>query len=403
MKNIEPLELACLGGLFLDEENRYIETIPDWVFHDPDIKACFEFLKANPQIHDITSAAAQIRKERNIKGIGTILTSAFNATSGVSMLPHHLRQLKELRRTERIYNIVQKGQGTITDAELEIIHELSCPQVNEELSVKSFEELAMTFEERYNKRLKLHKNGVPYPTGLVNLDDFIQGVHKKQLIVIEAGTSRGKTALMTQIGMTNAKKGKKVVMFQCEMGAEQIADRMISNETGLENHKIQYGKLNAEDGKRIMETFEKNEFYKIPFHICYSPKLTIAGIKQVINIYKPDVVIVDHIQILHWTSNNIPQEMGETTYAMVELAKDKDFALILGSQLTEGLTDSYAKGCRAVEEAADTVLILKFGKGHNASERIWNLNFWIKKQRHGPVGSIDNIKFYRHNLTFSEN
>jgi replicative DNA helicase len=405
------LELAIIGGLFIDSNNRYMESIPDYLFKVPTCISTFNFLKERENVReDFVLLASEVKKDKLSKEIIETVMQGVNTISSLAKLPDLIKQLKDIRQREELYNIIGNAKGNLSEQDLKKIHEISDNKMNEVLKISSFEDICQTFAERYKTRENLYKTGVPYPTGLPSLDNnYFAGIHKKQIIVIGGRTSLGKTALMTYMGVSSSKKKAKVLMFQCEMDPAHIVDRIISNEASVENYKIMYAKLKNEDIDKIESALATDDFYKIPFYICYTSNLTVKAIKETVSIVKPDVCIVDHIQNLKYKGDNEAKELGRAMYAIHDIAVEQNVGFIIGSQINRtsviGKTDTSFqnagfKGSGGIEEAAERCIEIKID-AKRKDEAIWPLTLEISKNRNGPVGNLP-VYFHRKTLTFTE-
>jgi replicative DNA helicase len=407
------LEFAVLGALFLDEQNRYIENVPEYIFKDKDIRRAFEFLKANMHVRDIASLMGEIKKEK-IRGGGEfakLMIHAMNQVQNTAMLPMHLKQLKDIRRREEVYNIAQGSEGQLTSAEIKKLHDLTEDEIAESLSVKKFSDMCLDMSDVLEERKKRYSGGVPYPTGLPTIDEKTGGVHKKDVLIIGGRTSMGKTSLMTNFAVNVARRGAKVLYMNGEMPEQQIVDRIVSGASWVESYKIRYANLKDEEYKSIADAMMKDSFGSIPLFLCYAPSMTMAHIREAVYQIQPDFVFVDHIQLLRIKNTNKAQGMEDAMYEMKGMAGEKNVGFVVGSQVSrdsiKGRSDATLqpvnyKGSGGIEDAADSCMEIKLNKNTKKDDAIWSLDLEINKQRHGPVGTVP-VKFYRKYLTFSEN
>jgi replicative DNA helicase len=402
----EQLELAVIGGLILDREvggSQAIEDIPEYIFVNKTHKLLFNFLVSHPSCRDVVTIMAELKQEK-IKISAKTLIDATSTCKSIALLPNYIKQLIEKRKRQTIYSIIFNSKGELSDSDMQDLNDLTELRPADTLRVVPFEELANvnSFDKRYSQRQKLYKDGYPHPTGLATLDDYLGGCHKREILTICGASSKGKTALATQIGVELARKGAKVIEFQLEMDPEHIVDRIISYEAGIENYKIQYAKAGTEDMTRISEYLGKNDFYKIPFFICDSPNVSLPGIKEIVRQHSPDFIIVDYIQIMRFSEGeNQERKIAHFMTGMKALVRERDFGALICSQITTQMDGSLeAKGARAIEETSDRMIILDMKK-KDMADKVWPMSLIIKKNRHGPVAVVP-LKFYRQKLTFSE-
>jgi replicative DNA helicase len=272
-------------------------------------------------------------------------------------------------------------------------------------------------------------------TGLKDLDRMMGGLQKSDLIVLAGRPGMGKSSLATNIGYNVAKawegsvrpdghisstNGGIVGFFSLEMSAEQLATRMISEQTEIPSSRIRRGEIEPADFDRIAETARQME--QLPFYIDETGGLTIAQLAARARRLKRqrglDLLIIDYIQLLSGSSRRAQegrvQEVTEITTALKALAKELNVPVLALSQLSRAvesrddkrpqLSDLRESG--SIEQDADAVLFvfreeyyLKNREPRPGSEEHfkWQTEMEavhgraeviIGKQRHGPTGTV---------------
>jgi replicative DNA helicase len=271
-------------------------------------------------------------------------------------------------------------------------------------------------------------------TGLRDLDRDLGGLQRSDLVIIAGRPGMGKTALATNIAFNIAKvyQGEKqpdgtiktvnggiVGFFSLEMSAEQLATRIIAEQSGVPSFKIRRGSITEPDFYKITEV--AREMQTIPFHIDQTGGISIAQLAARARRLKRqrglDVLVVDYIQLLSGSakkSDSRVQEVTEITTGLKALAKELDVPILALSQLSRQvesrddkrpqLSDLRESG--SIEQDADVVMFVfreeyylknkepKMGteeyfkwqsdmaQVHGKAEVI------IGKQRHGPTGTV---------------
>ncbi len=280
-------------------------------------------------------------------------------------------------------------------------------------------------------------------TGFVDLDKLLGGLHPSDLIVLAGRPSMGKTALATNIGFNAARAfrekkladgrvvaedGARIGFFSLEMSAEQLATRILSEESGVSSNNIRKGEVSHEDFDRFIVASQA--LASAPFYIDDTPALTIAALRtrarRLQRQHGLDLIIIDYLQLLRGTGEgrqeNRVQEISEITRGLKTLAKELNVPVIALSQLSRAvearddkrpmLSDLRESG--SIEQDADVVMFVyreeyylsrgEPGRRPEESEERYNERYerWhhrlaevtgtaeliIAKQRHGPIGKV---------------
>jgi len=271
-------------------------------------------------------------------------------------------------------------------------------------------------------------------TGLIDLDRSLGGLQPSDLIILAGRPAMGKTSLVTNIAFNIAKayqaekqpdgtmktvNGGIVGFFSLEMSAEQLATRIIAEQSGVPSYKIRRGDMREDDFYKITEA--AREMQSIPFYIDQTGGISIAQLAARARRLKRqrglDVLIVDYLQLLSASAKkgeNRVQELTEITTGLKALAKELSVPLIALSQLSRQvearddkrpqLADLRESG--SIEQDADVVMFVyreeyylknkepkpgteeyfkwqaEMDQVHGKAEVI------IGKQRHGPTGTV---------------
>jgi len=270
--------------------------------------------------------------------------------------------------------------------------------------------------------------------GLTDLDQKMGGLQRSDLIILAGRPAMGKTSLVTNIAFNVAKawkaerrqdgvlesvNGGVVGFFSLEMSAEQLANRIIAEQSGVASYKIRRGDLQEDEFIRIADA--AREMQSLPLYIDQTGGISIAQLTARARRLKRqrglDLLIVDYLQLLTGSTkkgDNRVQEMTEITTGMKALAKELQVPIIALSQLSRQvesrddkrpqLSDLRESG--SIEQDADVVLFvyrdeyyLKMKEPKPGSEEHfkWQAEMdqahgkaevIIGKQRHGPTGTV---------------
>tara|TARA_B100001245_G_scaffold17423_1_gene11561 strand:+ start:593 stop:2020 length:1428 start_codon:yes stop_codon:yes gene_type:complete len=266
---------------------------------------------------------------------------------------------------------------------------------------------------------------VGVPTGLTDLDTRLGGLHKQDLVIIAGRPSMGKTALATNIAFHAAKniekKGAKstVAFFSLEMSSEQLATRILSEQSKIRSNDIRRGKVSEKEFEQFIET-SKNIF-ELPLYIDETPAITISAIsnrsRRIKRLFGLELIVVDYIQLMKSIGKkefNRVQEISEITQGLKALAKELNVPVLALSQLSRQveqrdnkkpqLSDLRESG--SIEQDADVVMFVyreayylenkeptlgsvEHAEWQQKMDEISRLaDIMIGKQRHGPTGNV---------------
>ncbi|MGZ9106089.1 MAG: replicative DNA helicase, partial [Rhodoplanes sp.] len=272
-------------------------------------------------------------------------------------------------------------------------------------------------------------------TGLRDLDRMMGGLQPSDLVIIAGRPGMGKTALATNVAYNVARawrgdvrpdgrivsaNGGIVGFFSLEMSAEQLATRIISEQTEIPSYRIRRGEIDPSDFDRIAETAREME--TIPLYIDETGGLSIAQLAARARRLKRqrglDVMVVDYIQLLQGSTRRAVEgrvhEVTEITTNLKALAKELNIPVVALSQLSRQVENrddkrpqlSDLRESGSIEQDADVVMFVfreeyylknrepragteEFFKWQSEMEAVHGrAEVIIGKQRHGPTGSV---------------
>lgn len=238
------------------------------------------------------------------------------------------------------------------------------------------------------------------PTGFDALDNVIVGMGESDLVLIGARPGMGKTSFVMNIATEAAIKTKKTVcVFNLEMSAEQLANRMLSSEAQIDSYKMRSGNLEAEDWNAIAHA--SSRLSETEILIDDTPGITVTAMKSKLRRVKNlGLVVIDYLQLMQGDrrNDNRVQEVGEISRGLKLLAKELKVPVVCCAQLSRGpenrpdkrpmLSDLRDSG--AIEQDADIVLFLyrdEYYKEETVDQSVAEVI--IAKNRHG---SLDRVK-----------
>ncbi|WHZ12055.1 MAG: Replicative DNA helicase (DnaB) [Burkholderiaceae bacterium] len=244
------------------------------------------------------------------------------------------------------------------------------------------------------------------PTGFYDLDRMTSGLQAGDLVVLAARPSMGKTALAINIAEHVAlHEGLPVAVFSMEMGASQLAVRIVGSIGRIDQMHLRTGKLTDSEWPRLTEAIEK--LRNISLHIDESPGLTVSELRANARRLarqcggKLGLIVVDYLQLMGVSSSmsdeNRATAIGEISRGLKMLAKELGCPVLALSQLSRGVesrTDKHPmmsdlRESGAIEQDADVVMFIYRDDYYNKDSKEPGVaEVIVSKQRNGPTGII---------------
>lgn len=276
-------------------------------------------------------------------------------------------------------------------------------------------------------------------SGFKKLDECLGGFHPSDLVIVAGRPSMGKTALTTNFAFNAAlaalekNEGAPVAFFSLEMSAEQLANRILGQESGLSSDLIRRGDIGKSDFPRLVEA--SNRLNSLPLFIDDTPGISVPALRTRARRLKRQeglgMIIIDYLQLLSSpgkkSAENRVLELSEITRGLKALAKELNVPVIACSQLSRSveqrddkrpqLADLRESG--SIEQDADVVMFVyreeyylsrkkptgsddKIAEWEKAMSSVANIaEVIIGKQRHGPIGTV-NLHFEGRLTKFSD-
>jgi replicative DNA helicase len=243
------------------------------------------------------------------------------------------------------------------------------------------------------------------PTGFYDLDRMTSGLQPGDMVVLAARPSMGKTAFAINIAEHVAlNEGLPVAVFSMEMGASQLAVRVVGSIGRIDQGHLRTGKLNDDEWPRLTEAIEK--LRTVSLHIDETPGLTPSELRAnarrlARQCGKLGLIVVDYLQLMSGSGgsggDNRATELGEISRGLKMLAKELQCPVIALSQLNRSVeqrTDkrpmmSDLRESGAIEQDADIIMFIYRDDYYNKDSKEPGVaEIIIGKQRNGPTGTV---------------
>lgn len=414
-------EASLLGALLIDSDAivKIADTINERDFYDERHRHIYTAIKRLYEAHspvDVLTLADELKNAGSLQTIGgaSYLTELTNFVPTAAHVVQYAEIVasKALRRrlikasqdiTNFGYDESEDLKGLIEQAESRLF-EVSQQHVKQD--VVSMEEI---LTDSFDRLDELHKDkgtirGIP--TGYKDLDAILAGLQRSDLFILAARPSMGKTAMVLNLAHNIAvKAGQPVLIFSLEMSKEQLVDRVLAKESGVNAWALRTGNLTDSDFEKIgqaMGTLSEAQIY-----IDDTPGITVSDMRTKARReahQRPlGLVIVDYLQLMSGGSRfggegNRVQEISEISRGLKGIARELNVPVIALSQLSRSvesrspqipqLSDLRESG--SIEQDADVVAFLYREEYYNPdTERKNIMDIFIKKHRNGPTGAVE--------------
>lgn len=340
------------------------------------------------QLMEITPTAANVRQYAQIVHDKALLRNLSEAASD-------------------IVNTVYEGTGSAQDmleAAEKKIYALRRGNTNE-----SLEHVGTILLKVFDRLTELSESGSDISgisCGLRDLDKFISGLNKSDLMLLAARPGMGKTSMALNIALSVAKKypKKTVAFFSLEMSKQQLVTRLISNESFVDNKKLTTGQLSVDEWGKI--GIASAALSATDLRVDDNPSITVAEINaKCRRVDDLALVIIDYLQLMtssggnrNYSGENRQQVVSDISRSLKIMAKELNVPVICLSQLSRAnesrqdkrpmLSDLRESG--AIEQDADEVLFLYREDYYNKDTDKQNIaECIVAKNRHGETGTVE--------------
>lgn len=244
--------------------------------------------------------------------------------------------------------------------------------------------------EKIQKRTDEPEIQIPF---LPALSKRLYGLQRREMLVIGARTSQGKTAFALQLAYNCARQGLRTHFLSMEMSPEALMERLFCQVTKIPNYDLR--KSPDEKVREIAEDF-KVSLKGLPLAVSYKIGSTVKDLYTLIKETPVDVVILDYIQAIRALNFDRLAVINDYIVRFRELAITKNMACVLVSQINRGAMDSndkrpqlwQLKASGTIEEHADSVILLHWDFFYDTAKDARDFDVIIAKNRNGRIGTI---------------
>ncbi len=409
------------------------ELIPEMFYNDANKKifeAIYNLHEAKKPV-DMMTLTNELENNNTLALIGGVeyLSDVVDSIVSAANLDYYINivQEKYLRRrlievstniTTSAYEEDSDTNEVVDNAEKQIF------TVTKERKAGEFKSISEVLRTTQSKLEALAQNGstiTGLPTGFTDIDIMTSGLHENELIIIAARPAMGKTAFGLNLAVNAAlSTTKAVAIFNLEMGAEQLAERMISSVGGIDMGKLKTGQLDDKDWQKVNEAM--SELGETNIYIEDLSGITVGDIRakcrRLANSEKGlGLVVIDYLQLIQGGARyagNRQQEVSEISRSLKTMALELKVPVVALAQLSRGvelredkrpiMSDLRESG--SIEQDADIVSFLYRDDYYNP-EKYKDISgntsvteFIIGKHRSGSTGTVE-LLFEKNFMNFS--
>lgn len=414
-------EASLLGAVLLDPDAivKIADIITPDDFYDERHQRIFQAIRSLYEKHspiDVLTLSDELRSTGFLEMVGgasylTELTNFVPTAAHVEQYAHIVAQKATRRRLIKVsqdivslgYDENQSLQSLIEEAESKLF------QVSQTHVKQDITSLETILGDSFERLDELHKDkgkirGVP--TGFKDMDNILAGLQRSDLFILAARPSMGKTALALNLAHNVAVKSElPVLIFSLEMSKEQLVDRMLSMESGVDAWALRTGNLSDSDFEKIGHAM--GALSEAQIYIDDTPGITVSEMRTKARReahQRPlGLIIVDYLQLMSGGARfggdgNRVQEISEISRGLKGIARELNVPLISLSQLSRSvesrspqipqLSDLRESG--SIEQDADVVAFIYREDYYNPDTDRRNItDIFIRKHRNGPTGGIE--------------
>lgn len=414
-------EASLLGAILIDSDAivKIADIINPGDFYDERHHRIFEAIK---QLYEGHSPIDVLTLSDKLKGTGFLdmVGGAAYLTELTNFVPTaaHVEQYAEIVAQKALRRRLIKASQDILGYGYDEARGFK--ELIEEAEARLFEvsqrhirqdvvSLETILAESFDRLDELHKDkgkirGVA--TGYKDLDGILAGLQRSDLVILASRPSMGKTALALNFAHNiTAKADQAVLMFSLEMSKEQLVDRLLAMESGVDAWALRTGNLTDTDFEKIGQAM--GSLSEAQIFIDDTPGITVSDLRtkarREAHLRPISLIIVDYLQLMSGgtrfgNEGNRVQEISEISRGLKGIARELNVPLLALSQLSRSvesrspqipqLADLRESG--SIEQDADVVAFIYREEYYNPESERKNLtDIFIKKHRNGPTGAVE--------------
>jgi replicative DNA helicase len=413
-------EASLLGSLMLDKDAiiKVADVVHGDDFYATKNKLVFDAIlslyeKREPL--DVVTLSNKLEAMGELENIGgaTYLTSLVNGVPSAAHVVNYAQIVAQKATLRRLitaandigsmaYNEDQPLDGLLDNAEQTLF------DVSQKHLKQNFTSMKEVLAESFDRLDSLHKDKGKLrglPTGFRALDNVLAGLQKSDLVILAARPAMGKSTLALNMAQNIAiKQGVPVGVFSLEMSKEQLVDRLLAAEAGIDSWRLRTGNLEDKDFEKLNKAM--GVLAEAPIYFDDSGMVNVMEMRTKARRLQSEhdlgLLVIDYLQLMSGRNNggeNRVQEISEISRGLKGLARELNIPVLALSQLSRAvesrspqipqLSDLRESG--SIEQDADVVMFIYRDEYYHPqdTEKPHTAEIIIAKHRNGPTGNVD--------------
>ena len=411
-------EVSVLGAMLQDSTAvlRAMELLAPDDFYLPEHREMFSVMADLNREHtpiDMVTMHTELARRGTLEGVGGLenLMRIFNAVPTSANAKAYIDIVREKSTLRKLIGACQKISGdcyrqqnpvpeTLAAAE-KAIFDIVMNRADGE-ALQPLAEVAVRSFDIIEELARNHGAIAGVPTGFIDLDNLLTGLHPGELVIVGARPSMGKTSFAMNVAAhASMNKGKKVAVFTLEMPRGQIALRVLCSDARVDMQRVRKGTLTSEDWIRLTESL--TPMVAAPMYIDdtagISPSILRSRCRRLMMEKGLDLIVVDYLGLMRADGRveNRQLEVSEISRQLKAIALDLKVPVMACAQLSRANKDrqdkrpvlSDLRDSGSIEQDADVVMFLHREEYYNKDTEDKNIaEVIIAKQRSGPLGTV---------------
>jgi replicative DNA helicase len=412
--NNRQAEEAILGSVLINPEtyydlNQFLKADDFYVVRNRWVWEAFDNIQERRSPIDYLTVTSELEQQNRLAEIGggAYITYLLNQTPSSlhaeeygRIVEEHATRRRMLSAANEIAKLAfnqQESIKTVLEETEKQIFGISERHIRKDVS--HIREVMSELYDHIDKLSRLDEDIHGVPTGLRDLDKLLGGMQKSDLLIVAGRPGSGKTGFLLSVARNAARKHRKhVAVFSLEMSNEQLAQRLVAQETGIDSQRLRTGKLQEHEWSLFTEAYDalSNTMIFLDDTPAITPLQLQTKCRRLHLEHHLDLVMVDYLQLMagdRRTENRV-QEVSSISRSLKVLARELDVPVLAAAQLSRAveqradkkpmLSDLRESG--SLEQDADIVLFIhRPDMLEEASPRRNIAEIIVAKHRNGPT------------------